>query len=313
MNKTPDLLDGRSGKLVGRAMIVVSAVLWSTSGLFAKSPVFSSWPVDIQGWAVRGPTLAFWRAAFACVILFPLVRRPRWTVRLIPAALIFTVMNFTFLTSMTTTTAANAIWLQYTAPLWVFLFGTLVVREPVDPRNWLTLLFGMVGVGVILTNELQGQAWIGVIYGLLAGISYAAVVITLRWLREEDAAWVVAINHMVTALLFLPHVAYFGIWPNGHQFAYLAAFGMLQMGLPYFLFARGIRSVASQEATGIALLEPVLVPVWVVLAWRHHPDYSAPAWSTLAGGACILIGLLLRYRTGVSPPQSRAEQSKESE
>ena len=295
MPKPPSVSSRPRAHVVGRALIVLAAVLWSTSGLFAKSPVFSDWPIETAGWAVRGPLLAFWRAVFACFILFPLVRRPRWSPRLIPATLIFAAMNFTFLTAMTTTTAANAIWLQYTAPVWVFLFAVLILGEPIDPRDWLVLAFGLLGVGIILAFEIRGQHWIGVVYGLLAGITFAAVQITLRWMRDQDSAWLVSINHLVTCMLFLPYVLSLPHWPQGAQYFYLAGFGMLQMGLPYWLFARGVRSVASQEAAGILLLEPVLVPVWVFLAWRNHPSYEPPAWWTLVGGGCILTGLLMRY------------------
>jgi drug/metabolite transporter (DMT)-like permease len=79
-------------------------------------------------------------------------------------------------------------------------------------------------------------------------------------------------------------------WPDAGQLAVLAAFGIFQMGLPYVLFARGLRAVTSQEATGIGLLEPILLPVWVYLVWNE-----VPAGSTLAGGSLILAGLALRY------------------
>jgi drug/metabolite transporter (DMT)-like permease len=70
----------------------------------------------------------------------------------------------------------------------------------------------------------------------------------------------------------------------------LAAFGFFQMGLPYLFFARGLRSISSQEATGIGLLEPILLPIWVYLAW-----HEMPAEWTLIGGGLILAGLVLRY------------------
>jgi drug/metabolite transporter (DMT)-like permease len=74
------------------------------------------------------------------------------------------------------------------------------------------------------------------------------------------------------------------------------------MGLPYVLFMRGLRTVPSHEAAGIVLVEPVLVPFWVYLAWHGYPSYQPTAWWTLAGGALILAGLVLRYwGAGKSP------------
>jgi drug/metabolite transporter (DMT)-like permease len=121
------------------------------------------------------------------------------------------------------------------------------------------------------------------------------VVLSLRHLRSEDGAWLVMLNNLVTAVVFLPFVLYRGIWPDAGQTVYLTAFGMFQMGLPYLLFARGLRHIVGHEATGIVLLEPILVPVWVYLAWRHAPTYEFPQWWTLVGGALILIGLTARY------------------
>lgn len=102
--------------------------------------------------------------------------------------------------------------------------------------------------------------------------------------------------HFGTALIFLPAVVRIGIWPEETQFVYLAGFGIFQLGIPYLLFAKGVRSIPGHEASAIALLEPILVPVWVFLAWRNSPDYQAPQWWTFVGGAMIMIGLILRYR-----------------
>ena len=110
-------------KLAGRLSIVAAAILWSSSGLFAKWPIFDVWPAE-----TRGIQLAFWRAFFAALVLLPTVRRPRWRLGLVPLAIAFTLMNVTYLTAMSRTTAANAIWLQSTCPWWVFLFSVLLLR-----------------------------------------------------------------------------------------------------------------------------------------------------------------------------------------
>jgi drug/metabolite transporter (DMT)-like permease len=97
-------------------------------------------------------------------------------------------------------------------------------------------------------------------------------------------------NHLITALALAPGAAASGYWPSGIQWLLLAAFGMLQMGLPYVLFAHALRRIPGHEAMGIGMIEPILVPVWVLLAWG-----IPPAWWTLVGGGLILAGLTLRY------------------
>jgi drug/metabolite transporter (DMT)-like permease len=290
------------GFLAARLTLVVAALLWSTSGLFAKAPIFDDWGPD-----VRGPALAFWRALFAGGLLVPLVRRPRFRPALLAMPLCFALMNVTYLSAMTFTTAANAIWLQSTAPAWLFLIGLFALGETGSRRDVVLLVFAALGVGLILCYELpqegpaSGDSRIGVLLALAAGITYAGVVSFLRALRAEDAVWLVVVNHVVTALVILPFIVYQRAWPTPVQLAVLAAFGLVQMGLPYVLFARCLRTVPSQEAAGIVLLEPVVQPLWVYLAWGEPP-----AWWTLAGACLILAGLVVRYlpARGSNPPQS---------
>jgi drug/metabolite transporter (DMT)-like permease len=265
-----------------RLLALVAALMWSTSGFFAKSPYFAGW---------SGPVLAFWRAVFACVILWPLVRRPRWSWRLVPMTLFFAGMNYTYLTAMVAGSAANAIWLQCTAPVWVLLVGVFVFHERALPRDWLMVAFAMLGVGVIIYFESRGVALLAVGWGLTSGIMYAGVVLSLRHLREFNSVWLAAANHLVTALVLLP-LAFAGDapFPMGTQWIFLAGFGILQMAVPYVLFAYSLKRIAGHEATGIGLVEPLLVPLWAYLAWGDRP-----AWWTIVGGGFILAGLAVRY------------------
>lgn len=275
-----------ANRLGGRLWIVAAALLWSTSGLFAKAPAFDDFPPES-----RGVLLAFWRALFAGLLLLPLVRGPRWRPGLVPMTLSFAGMNATFLISMTLTTAANAIWLQSTAPLWVFVLGWCWGVDVIQRRDLVPLLFGGLGVGVILYHELSGDARWGIVCGLAAGVMYAGVVLTMRQLREENGAWLISLNHLVAAGVVLPYLLYRDVWPSPEQLVLLAVFGLLQMGLPYLCFARGLRTISGQEAAGLALIEPVVTPLWVYLAWRSE----IPAWWTMVGGAFILAGLVWRY------------------
>ena len=274
-----------TAKLQGRLLIVIAALMWSTSGFFAKANVWESWPRDQQG-----PLLAFWRAFFASVVLVLLVRRPRWSPKLIPMVVVFAIMNLTFLTAMAKGDATNAIWLQYTAPVWVFLVGVFYFGERVVPRDWTMLIVCTAGVGVILYFGLQTSDPVAIGTGLLSGVFFAGVVLCIRQLRDFESAWLIALNHLVTAGLLAPYAIYQGVWPSGSQWIYLACFGIFQIGLPYVLFAKGLQRVTGHEASCISLLEPVLVPVWVYLAWDQSPELT-----TLVGGAMILTGLLARY------------------
>lgn len=283
--------------LVARLLVLTAAILWSTSGLFAKAPYFAGWP---------GPLLAFWRAAFACLVLIPLVRRPQWTWRLLPAVATFALMNYTYLSAMASAAkgaAANAIWLQSTAPVWVLLAGVFLFRERAILRDWLLVALCVAGISVILANGLGSDSREAVLFGIASGVFYAGVVLSLRQLRDLESAWIVALNHLVTAIVLVPYLFDWQggsltlneFWPRGVQWPLLMGFGILQMGLPYVLFARSLKTIPGHQASGIGLVEPLLMPLWVWLAWN-----DAPTWWTLTGGGLIFVGLVLRY-VGTSP------------
>lgn len=277
-----------------RLAVVAAALLWSLSGLFAKATIFEDWPPQ-----QRGLLLAFWRALFGGLVLLPTVRAARWRPTLVPMSLTFAVMNIAYLSAVVYTTAANAIWLQMTAPAWVMLIGVFVLKERPSRVEQLQLALGLAGVGVILFSLNEGTGdleynGLGIALALLSGLTYAGVVTFLRLLRDENAAWLVSLNLLVTAAVLLPYVVYVagvdGRYPSLMQLGVLVAFGVLQIGLPYLLFAYGLKRLASQEAAGLALLEPILMPLWVLLAWGEEP-----ANATIVGAALILAGLLVRY------------------
>jgi drug/metabolite transporter (DMT)-like permease len=276
-----------------RLLVLLAAVLWSSSGFFAKAPDFAHW---------RGPTLAFWRAVFACVILWPMVRKPQWSWKLIPMTIVFVAMNYCYLTAMEKGPAANAIWLQNTAPMIVLFGGVFFFHEKARGLDWLMVALSAAGIGLIMFCEYRAKmaGFEAVLYGLGSGITYAGIVLSLRTLREFESAWLIALNHLVTAISLAPFALPPLIdpssnipWPEGRQWLLLAGFGIFQMGLPYFLFARAVKTIPGHEASGIALVEPLLVPIWVCLAWGWQENL--PAWWTMVGGGLIFAGLVVRY------------------
>lgn len=275
----------------GRLLIAAAAVLWSTSGFFAKAPWFDGWPIEL-----RGLMLGFWRSLFAVAILLPFVRRPQWHPALISMCLCFGCMVWAFMTAMVNGPAANAIWLQYLAPAWVMLMGALLLGERVTEPDLKMLGCCLAGVLLILWMEMQSSSSLyATMIGILSGVAFAGVILHMRLLRHMEPTWLMVLNHGATVCILLP-------WALGQTgqvaltaYAALAFFGLFQMSIPYLLFARGVRTVGSPEASVLTLLEPILVPLWVYIAWHHHPSFEAPRWWTWAGGGLILSGLLMRY------------------
>lgn len=281
----------------GPVLCALAAVLWSTSAFFARSPAFEEWPL-----VYRGAVIAMWRAVFALLLLFPLVRRVSWDWRMVPMAICFAAMNWTYLTALVGGPPENAIWLQNLSPAWVMLVSVFVLREPTIPKDWWMVALCISGVLFILLMQnrfsepsIKNQWWAPWL-AIASGMLYAGVILSLRTLRAHDPAWLIAVNHVVTALAMVPLVLQSGAgWPHGSMWFLLIGVGVLQMGTPYFLFARGLKSTPGHIASLITLLEPVLLPVWVYLARGGEPDYEPAPWWTWVGALLILSGLLLCY------------------
>lgn len=270
-------------------------MLWSMSGFFAKAPWFDQWPPES-----RGVLLAFFRSLFALLILVPTIRRPEFRPAMIPMTICFATMVWSFMSAMVYIPAANVIWLQYLSPAWVLLGAVWILKERVTRADVRMFLFCIAGVALILAMELRdgGQLY-ATLLAVLSGITFAGVVLCIRSMADVDSAWLITLNHGATVLMLLPWA-----W-SSHQtidataYVALAAFGVFQMSIPYILFAKGLRYINSAEGSMLILIEPILVPIWVYLAWHHHPSYAPPTWYTLAGGGFIFVGLVQRYLPAV--------------
>ena len=267
----------------GRWLLVAAAVLWSTTGLFVKVEALRDVP---------GPTLACLRAMFAAACLLPFIRLSsvRWRPGLVPMATAFATMNVLFLTAMTLTTAAAAVFLQYTATPWAFVLGLLLLGETWRRGNVVAVGLAMAGIAVIVLAAAGGQSSLGNLLAAASGLAFATVIISLRHLRDESPVFLVLVNQVAACLVLLPWLAWHPPSLSLEQWLLLAAFGIVQMAVPYLLFARGLKSVPAQEAALIVLLEPVLTPLGPgLLGWETAP---LAIW---LGGGLIVGGLLLRY------------------
>lgn len=283
----------------GRLCILMAAILWSLSGAFTKALTTDTF-VGVNEPAIEPLVLAdknvpiqlaCYRALFAALVLAPTLRRRDLTVRplMIVMALAFALMNATFVTALALGTAANAILLQYSAPLWLYLVSIFWMGETSNRRGVISLFAGLFGVGIIIGGGWDEGELAVVGIGLLSGFTYAGVVLCLRLLRGVSSAWLTVWNHALAALMLIPFVLMLQP-PTASQFVVLFFFGAIQMGLPYYLMARGLRSVSAQEAGTLTLLEPILNPLWAYLVAGEAPQ----VW-TYVGGAVILIALAYRY------------------
>src|SRR5438067_5549660 len=191
-----------------RACLVLAAVLWSLGSLFMRLVQRPA----LLGWSEPGLAplpIAFFRALFAGLVMLPLIRRAdvRFHPRMGLMVVTFALMSGVYLTAMGLGKAGNAIFLQNTAPFWVYLFGVLLLGEAGDRRGWAAVLLGLLGAVVIVGANwpadlppAEERAAVGVLgLGLASGVVYAGVVLFLRALREFSPAWLVFLNHTGSA------------------------------------------------------------------------------------------------------------------
>lgn len=276
-----------------RIAILAAGVLWSLSGAFTKALAVHT-RLGLHDPPVPILAIAFYRALFAALLLAPTLaatRPPTPSRTLVAMPAVFAAMNALFITAMSLGPAAGAILLQYTAPAWVALAGWLWLREPVTRGNALLLLGGLAGVAVLVVGNWGHTPPAAVAAALGSGVTYAGVLICLRRLRDQPGNWLTALNLAASAAVLLP-VALAAPWPRPAQLAWLAAFGSVQLALPYCLMAYGLRTVSPVEAGLLTLIEPVLNPVWAYLV---APDTERPTPATWLGGGLIVGSLAVRY------------------
>jgi DME family drug/metabolite transporter len=277
-----------------RLVLVIAAVLWSTSGFYAKAPWFDDWPIE-----TRGIALSFWRAVFAALTVLPFVRRPTFRLAMVPMSLSFVAMVYAFLVAMVEGSETTTIWLQYVAPAWVALAGLFGLGDRPRRRDWVMVALSLLGISVIVIMESRVSD-VSLVTGpvglaLFSGLMYAIVLLAIRHLRGVDVAWIGLVNHVVCILCLGPLVIGRVPMPHGIQWAALFGLGAVQLAIPYMIFAWAVREVESNEACLITLLEPLAVPVWTFLAWRNHAGYRPPDSWTMDGAMLIAAGFVWRY------------------
>lgn len=275
-----------------------AAILWSLSGAFTKvlrEPTI----LHLDEPRPHALQLAFYRGFFAALFLLPTLRRSQigWRPGMAGMTLCFATMNACFVVAMALGPAANAIWLQYTAPLWVYLAGRLWFGERAEWRSTLAVCLGVTGVGVIVGGNwlTRGADELGVIaLALASGVTYAGVLLWLRVLRGAAGNWLTFLNLAASAVVLLPILWWAGVSlaVTPAQGVCLFLFGSVQMAVPYLLMARALRDLSPSEAGTLTLLEPLLNPVW---AYLLSPATETPSWPTVVGGAVIGVALVARY------------------
>ncbi len=259
-------------------LVAAAALLWSSGGLFIKVA------------PMPGLAVACGRAVIATLfylaVLRPDLRKARFS-----TALAYAGCVVTFVTATKLTTAANAIFLQYTGPAYVLLLSPFVLGEPFRPIDAVCVALSLAGMSLFFVDKLEAGQLAGNLLATLSGVFFAFTVLLIRRDAKDgsgDAIPSTTLGNVLAALGTAPfagallHVSTAGA-------LVLIYLGVMQLGVSYWMFARGVRRVPAAEASLISMLEPVCNPLWVLLGTGERPG----PWS-IAGGAVVLGAVALR-------------------
>lgn len=266
-------------------LLVAAAALFSTAGVAIKVTTINSWQV------ASFRSLA---GALALFLFLPAARR-HWSIRLAPVSVFFAATLVLFAMSTKLTTAANAIFLESTSPVYILLLGPLLLRER---SRWPDVLFILViaaGMWLIFSGHENRTAQaanpaLGDKLAAASGFTWACAVMGLRWMgkrRGDDSG---ALATIVLANLFAFAATLPMALPVRMEWVDIAAIlylGFFQVGLAYVCMTRAIPHVPAFQASVLLLVEPALNPVWTWLMRGEHPGIPA-----VAGGGVILAATL---------------------
>lgn len=283
-----------SPALAGAAAMVVCAFLWSTAGLFIKL-------IDWNPFWIAGV-----RSLIAGVFLLAVVRtfRLRWSWPLVAGAVANAVCMILFVLANKMTTSANAILIQYWAPVATAVLGVLVLKERLHGEQAAALVATMGGLVLLFADKLGPGALWGNLAALASGLAFSLMFLFTRMQKDGAPLQSLMLSHFLCAAAALG-IAVFQPVPalTPGSLGAILALGVGQIGLAAVFFSYGIKRVSAVTANLLAVIEPVFNPVWVLLVLGEVPS----GW-TLVGGALILGSVTIASVIGAWRVQSPSDR-----
>ncbi|MCB8945322.1 MAG: DMT family transporter [Ardenticatenaceae bacterium] len=255
-------------------LLAFASILFSTSGLFVK--IISISPL----------ALVSARSIIAAIVIAIWLRRPHftWSVAQVGGGIALALTQILFVISTRQTTAANAIFLQYTAPIYVAIFGVWFLGERAKGYDWLTMAAIAVGFVLFFNEKLSPEGWWGNVYAILSGVTLAWLLLFMRKQKDESTAETILVGNMLAAVIGLP--ALLTATPTPADWAGILFLGVVQLGISFIMMSVAIKWLTAVEAVLIQTLEPIFNPIWVFLVIGEAPSLLA-----LAGGLVVLLAV----------------------
>jgi drug/metabolite transporter (DMT)-like permease len=272
----------RDQRVAGQGAVALCALLWSTSGLFIK---LLDWhPAQIAG----GRSFL----AVGVLLLLRGLSRERKVPRgkipvLFAAGLCYAATMILFVIANKLTASANAILLQYTAPVWACLLAWFFLKERPRWVHWAAMVLVGLGMLLVFSGALASGSLLGDSLALVSGFTFGANSVVMRMRKDGNPADILICAHLITAAFSVPFFALHPPVVSGANIASILFMGIFQIGAASALFAYGIRRITAVQAMLTATIEPVLSPLWVLAITGERP-----ALPVIAGGLVIVLAVL---------------------
>ena len=274
-------MNNETSKFPPVLLVVFAVLLWSTGGLFIKLTTLDAYQVT------------FFRSLLAGLTVLLVTRKNGLRINGfgVIASLIYAILLFLFVWATKHTTAANAIFLQYTAPIYILIFAPFLIGERFHWRDLITIIFCIGGMSLFFVGKLEITDYEGNLAALGSGIFLGLYIMLLRHGRAAGMNSVITViyGNFLLAVVTLPSgVAAFSTmtWLDAVAVSFL---GIFQIGVSYILFIKGVTGgTRPLDASIIGFIEPLLNPVWVFLFVGEQPSN----WAIL-GGAIIIVTVVV--------------------
>lgn len=257
--------------------MILASILWSIGGLFIKL-------VDWNPLAIAGT-----RSGIAAIVMLCYLRKPKLHIEknLLLGAGSYSALLMLFVTANKLTTSANAILLQFTAPIWVALFSRWFLKEKIRISDWVTIIVVLSGMYLFFIGDLQAGHMAGNMVAIFSGIAMAGMIIFLKLQKEGSPVEVTLLGNIFTFIITIPF--FFLSVPSWRSIFALLILGIFQLGISYILYTAAIPHVSAIEAILIPILEPLLNPLWVFFVTKEIPGHQA-----LWGGIIVILAIIIR-------------------
>lgn len=273
----------------GQWAVAACAVLWSTSGLFIK--IVTWHPLIIAG--LRSFIAALFMTGLSRFRSGTGTRGKARPGMVWGAALSYALTMILFVIANKRTASANAILLQYSAPIWAALFGWVLAREKIYGEHWAALGAVILGLLLFFKDGLTGGSFAGDGIAVLSGIAFGLHSVFMRLQKEGNPAEALILSHWITAAVSIPFLFIAPPELSLPNCLAISFMGIVQIGAASLLFAYGIRRVKAVQAMLTAVVEPVLNPLWVLAVTGEKPGIPA-----LLGGGVIITAVIASSLAG---------------